>query len=902
MGFFSTKKTIVVASSVYNMAGDEDKRSNFLKSSVFAAVMSPHDTYIGETVVGSHLGGPGIKQRSFFNWAVRNNYAGLPSFSLTNQASLDPDVVKPFIPVPGSPAGLVTEIQSAFITSGDYSPFADKYVLENYPSLANTDYISEYNASDHTITIQFVGGSTVNFSAGIYSPTKRFMIATHYHQIPESVEPLVAGNLITGITSTGSLPSNTGFTLQSTTNTGVNSFSMSTVTTVTKVYSNGNPTTTETTYQNFNQDFNSTHSVWFREQFLGGNGGIEVTKLRTFNNRYENRHKVTDSETTVVVNNLGGGVTETVTTEVEGDFLRPIYNYRVDTQEVILSKMVGGVKMWVYEIGTGNVTLDAISQTISTNTPEYFPFMPIRLNNRSITHQQYVDNNLLAETKTAYRRASGENKFLKLVDEVEDNPDLGEIDYAYVQYGVALNVKEKACRKYIYNFLAGLIPFQNTTATYMSQFASSVASYDDDVAAYNNWLNIQTGNNPDVTLPRPPLPRLVQPRTTTITLRSGDPRTSANDNRITWVSINESLHSGVGKTGAKKNDVWFAKDGAFTWTEEEYRGSGEASEWISITNRIEKINLFWQTSSNTYKRLTIHGLTHQNFIYGGKSVDTPAHEAIDDPDPSGFIIPLHMPTVRAMSLIDATQMATANTWIVFNSYKIYKKKWYQTFLGMVLIVVAVIVLAAIVAPAAIGGMTGFLGTNAAVGASLGLTGTAGIVAGALSNALVAILISTAITSVSTAIFGEKWGAMIGAIASFAVSFGMAGGFTNITMSTMMTPQNILAFSSALANGYSGFVQANIAEIAGEMENNAQKYKEQMSELERMIKELGGGNDLSFDPMQLTDVSAGNGQQGRYIVETLDEFIHRTTLTGSDIVDVTLSLIENHSQLSLELPR
>ena len=230
------------------------------------------------------------------------------------------------------------------------------------------------------------------------------------------------------------------------------------------------------------------------------------------------------------------------------------------------------------------------------------------------------------------------------------------------------------------------------------------------------------------------------------------------------------------------------------------------------------------------------------------------------------------------------------------------QKWYQTFLGMLFIIIAVVVIAALINPAAIGSISGALGTNAAVGAGLGLTGTTAIVAGAVANALAAIVISTIVTSASVALFGEKWGAIIGAIATFAITFGMSNGFSNITVATMMTPQNLLALSSALANGYQGYVSADIAEMQLELNEMDEEYEKRQRELNEMIRDLGGSNDLSFDPMQLTDVNAGNGSQGSYIPESLDQFIHRTTMTGSDIVDVTISMVTDFVDLSTQLPQ
>lgn len=907
MGLFSSKKTIKVASTVYNMAGPEEDRSNYLKSSVFSAVMSRvPNTYLGETIVTNYLTGPGIKQRQFHSWAKRNSYAGLPDVSIKRTLAVDPQVVKPYIPVPASPAGLVTEVQTASLGDGDYSVFAEQWILENNPTDINTDYIAEYFDDDHTITIQYEGGATDTFGAGIYDKDKQFIAVNYYHQIPTSVQSLIVGTLVEDEPAS---PDITGFTAGAVVNTGLVNHTLNYQKTVTKTYSDATPQVGPTvTNESDVVPFNGTESVFSKNEYEGGSGGPETSSVETTLYVWELRHVVDRVSTTVETNDLGGGVTETVTTEIDGDHLDPIFDHRTDTQETVNGEIVGGDKLWIYEIGSGIVALDDLSEKVTVSgTEEFFPFIPVRLNNKSITHSDYDSDNggsgLFQDSITAYRKATaGLQKLTQLIDQVEDNDDLNEIDYAYIVYGASLNSNEDACKKYMYQFFRDLISFQTTSSTYMDDFKAGVANYDILEADYQGWATGQTNIlSPFYNTLSPAVPSLVKPKTTTLKLHTANTQTDDYDVRISWVSINEDFFTGLGKPDAVKGDIWFEKAGGYSWTQ--FKGASLLDARLSEDNTIEETHMFWQTGENTYKRLTMHGLIHQNFIYKGKSVDITASEALDDEDTSGFIIPLHDPTVRAMGLVDATQMATANTFIVFNSYKVYKKKWYQTFFGMLLIIVAIVVVAVLINPSAIGGLSGALGTNAAVGASLGLTGSAAIIAGAAANALAAIVISSAIGTVSTKLFGEKWGSLIAAIATFALSMGMSGGFTNMSLSTTLSPQNILAFSSSLANGYAGMAQAQIMGIQSDMINNTAEYEDQMEEINDMIRDMGGSNDLYFDPMQLTDVNAGNGlgTSGSYLPESLDEFIHRTTMTGSDIVDITLSLVENYADLNLELP-
>lgn len=910
MGLFSTKKVIVVSSTVYNMAGPEEDRPNYLKSTMFSATVSPYDRYLGEVIVTNHLTGTGIRQRSFFNWAVRNDYPGLPAFTVQNQQPVDPEVIKPFIPVPSSPAGLETVVINASLEDGDFSIFADKWVLENRPNDQNTEYASEYIKDDHTIVIQFENGDTEIIPAGSYDPDKRYIVAYFYQTLASEVQPLEEGTLVTNVTDPSALPDTSSFTGVAVINTGIVTHPLAYDKTVTKVYSDGSPTTTTTTTETESVDFNGTKTTYDKSEYQGGDGSsVQTYDLATFLLIWERRHVVDRVSTTVVVNDLGGGETETVTTEIDGDHLDPIYDHRTDTQETINGAVVGGNQIWIYEMGSGNAILDGLETSGgSTASPEFYPYIPIRLNNKSITDPSFKD--LYDASVTAYRKASGNGqRFSKLIEEVEDNEDLDEIDYACVHFGVALNVQENSCRKYLYKFLKEMISFQNTSGSYMDSFISNVENYNILVSGYDEWRQAQyEPSDPLYGTPAPVVPSLAKSKSTTIKLQTESETTDNFDMRVSWVSIDEDTFTGQGKPGAKKNEVWLEKDGKFVWNENRGLNSGEGSEgggvqssFLNFQSEIEKIKIYWQTDTNEYQVLTVWGLVHQNFIYGGKSVKITGHEALDDTDPSGFIFPLHNPTLREMSLVDTTQMATANTLIVFNSYKVYKKKWYQSFFGMLTIIVAIVAIAAVIAPAAIGGISGAFGTNLAVGTGLGFSGTTAVVVGAVTNALAAIVIATAVSEVSTELFGEKWGAIIGAIATFAISFGVTNGFGSLNLTTLMQPQNLLAMSSALANGYSGFVQANITEMQDAFNERAKGYQSELDEIAELIRELGGGNNLSFDPMQLTDVNAGNGQGSSYVPETLDEFIHRTTMTGSDIVDVTLSLITRYADLNLTLP-
>ena len=76
MGFFGNKKKRYVSSTVYNLAGDEDKRPNFLKATVIGAVIAGKDS-LAQAIQDAYTTGPGTRLKRFNNWAENQGYNGL---------------------------------------------------------------------------------------------------------------------------------------------------------------------------------------------------------------------------------------------------------------------------------------------------------------------------------------------------------------------------------------------------------------------------------------------------------------------------------------------------------------------------------------------------------------------------------------------------------------------------------------------------------------------------------------------------------------------------------------------------------------------------------------------------------------------------------------------------------
>src|SRR5690606_28351120 len=170
--------------------------------------------------------------------------------------------------------------------------------------------------------------------------------------------------------------------------------------------------------------------------------------------------------------------------------------------------------------------------------------------------------------------------------------------------------------------------------------------------------------------------RLAYPSSPSNSIRvsSGSNPTMNYDMTISWSQMEETTGSGLLKPDAKRDELWFTIGTTQDFEETVWDKVGGVWQLV-VSNVIsnDDIVLNWQETTDSWRQLRIVGLKHRNLIYGGKSVDISAKEALEDVEESGFIIPLHQGVYKAMGLKDGTQMATACSFMVFNCYQVVKK-------------------------------------------------------------------------------------------------------------------------------------------------------------------------------------------------------------------------------------
>lgn len=546
--------------------------------------------------------------------------------------------------------------------------------------------------------------------------------------------------------------------------------------------------------------------------------------------------------------------------------------------------------LFIYKIGTGNAALDGLL-TSTTNYNEFFPFIPVRLQNEFLSSTYLPD--AFEQTKQAYRKATGAT-INQLISLIEDNDDLDKIDNAYVVFGIPLNVKEQAGRRYLYSFFDKLRQSQIGGPSAYSAFVADVENQSDLAGQWLEWKNANTGpsggTDSGPSNPEPPRPSFKTLPDNEIRISSANTINTEYDVRLNWRFITRGSGSGLAKPGALSNECWVEYVGEDEVTKTVYLS--QPGSWFSDTEAYQKFRIYWQRNADYYSYLEVIGAVHQNFVHGGKAVKILPKDALEEVADTGFILPLHNETWREISLADATQLASECVFIVFNCYEIHKQRWYETGIFRILLIIVIAIVSVVLTG---GAGIGLLGAHLSVGTALGFSGMMAAIVGSVVNALAAVVLSTLIQQV----VGDlgPLGQIIGAVLMF-VAGNLAASFQSgslaLSWNSLLRVDNLIKLTNAIGGGVAGMLRAEAAALGQDMLDYAKWAEEETKKIQQAFFEEFGYGGGYIDPFMFVD------NQGP-IVESSDTFLTRTLMTGSDISEMTHELLYSFPELSLKLP-
>ena len=883
MGIFSEKVSASVASVSYNMGGPEEDRPEFLKAVVLGNMLSRGNATMGETIVNNYLNGPVMKLRSFYRWA-ETNYAsvGIPRDAFYSTRELSQTAVLNAIT---DLLGSTVKIDWVEMALADPTYWGMKWMAQNMPN-ERGEWRANYNTGAEYGTITFADGitPTATFPVEGYVYGERYIYASYVEASGNSTGPLVTGE-IDVLDPLDPFPSTAEWLFSASSTTPL-SKQLITTTITTKTYSDGRSPVVTTNELIAQASYERYIGVYTRTVYNGVVDGIR-TSTKEYMTLSQDRvlgSNVTNTSSSEVIE----GVTVTTAVQVTEETLTLQKTVRVDTQTVTLS-MWSSPKIFIYRSGSGNAALDELFVGYEKGDG-YFPLIPIRLKNNFVSES--YEPTLYEESKKAYKKAFNSD-FDELITKINENPDIDDIDYAYVVFGANLNTKNVAARQYIYEYFHRLmLQAPGSLNTDMQNWVTNVYEpFEATTDTYVEWSELQgdigEGSPTTEYVPEPEYPTFQAPPITELRVKT-DNSVLNFDMQIDWDSIREIKGTGLGKPEAKAGDIWFTGVANDPYTHAPPRGIEPTPSEVTLYKN-QVLTMWWQLTDTTWKKLEITGLVNRNYIWNNKAVITWGIEALLDEEESSFIVPLHEDVFRKLPIKVATEMSSSAAHILFNVYVITKQHWYQRGIFKVLMFVAAVVITVINPPAGLAAFATALGVNVIIAAAI-------LVA---INMVVAMILMRIIVGVSVAIFGEKVGQIVANVAylvmaMFTLDFSNTGSAI-ISWSKLLDPVNLIAMTNAVGNGIIGLLNTEAQEYVQKTQDMMERYDSQMEDLAQKYKDVLGDGISYIDPMGLTETSYG-------WYETRETFLSRTLLTGSDIAELSHKLLNNFPEITLRLDK
>lgn len=463
----------------------------------------------------------------------------------------------------------------------------------------------------------------------------------------------------------------------------------------------------------------------------------------------------------------------------------------------------------------------------------YMPVVPLRYNNTDYTvddeSERYdTSKRLLRQLKLSIS---------ELGDAINDNPDINDIDHAYVVMGVSPATTIPAAKGYLYDFWKNKEGSQRYNKEDHTQWLDRDTEYQDSAPPPINTLSIaEAGISYNV--------------------------------EIGWLYIDSEIKTGSINAEAKIGDV---DTEIIVRNPSSYSGYSYENSSLIIRKQI---------GSNSYDEIEVKGLKHINYVYGSHTVDTTLGDVVssaadEDDFSDGMLIPLDIRIVENMRVTDRTDLCYEAMRITFNCYVKQKLKWYQTGFFQAFTAIVGIVLT----------IYTFGTASATMGAWLGFgTGITAAAVGAIALGVITVGIRYGIAYLVDVIGLEI--AFVLAIFSAAIGFAPAGeGIGAVMLGTLQ---------AGIQNGLQVGMDMEMRDIMNEYD----ALQREMDEYQEEMDEFYASTDTSWltDPM-----ANANTTSGLALPNETPEMYYSTRIHTGNMAPIDKAHIENYvdSMIALE---
>jgi len=505
-------------------------------------------------------------------------------------------------------------------------------------------------------------------------------------------------------------------------------------------------------------------------------------------------------------------------------------------------KPTGNGIFWFYRMGSG--TYPQLDQPeASFDSDNYLPIVPLRRDNVDLTS---INDDLYTTSKTLLHKLKIDID--ELAANLNENPDIADIDHAYVMFGVDINTTNVPCIRYLNEYFTALGEVQQySSMDYLSPLVNAA------VPSRNLLTTHRTGTS----------------LTSNATILEHGLKMELAWDYITTVTkigvIGKIGHATkemvIGNKIIPEGESWNALDGDYE------------DEDSHVTFRL-------QVSSTQYRETTVHNLIHKNYVYKKHTVTTSLADSLEE-DNFNLLVPVHFGIAKRLPKLKRNDLFSASIVLVVNAYVKKKLKWYQTKIFKLFVIIVSIVI------------TIYTGSTYLIG--LTATLQQGIMALLLTLAwdvLLTLGVSFAFKYLVKEIGGEL-GLVLGIVVAVAAMYRM-GGLPGLSKLSIPNAQMMLNAGMSIIDASSAYFQQAFAGVQ-------QEYEEFSADSEAKMKELEEAQDLlemhtAYNPLIFT----GNPRRQVFMVETPDAFYSRTVHTGN-IGTKVLDVIENYYDIMLKLP-
>lgn len=480
------------------------------------------------------------------------------------------------------------------------------------------------------------------------------------------------------------------------------------------------------------------------------------------------------------------------------------YYYHTAYQD---AETLGTVKYWYYAPST-EVYPTLYVDRIDLGSP-YFPIVPLRRSKKDLTED--TDTELYRTSKKLLSKFK--IKIKDLAEGLNANPDIADVDSAYVIIGCHLQSDNEFSKSYLHDHFFEYHQLAKVTKEDYLRWESLPAERGFKSPPPINVFTIQETEN-----------------------SSG---------------VKGIYHTEIGFLYSER-EVKLGNIGEHESGDRVYK-RGQATTNTFITPRTEAGKYAFETSymvfrkqitRESYSELKVYGLKHVNYVYGGHHIDTTLEDSLSL-DNDDFIIPLSTRVLSGFTVLNQTNIMYDSIRVCVNAVVRLKLKWYQTsFFKVFAIIVAIVI--TIYTFGTDGGASfsaaAALGSAGAIITSLVIQFAVGLILGPVFRLIVDVV-------------GIKVAFILAIIATV---YGLSGG-------TSFLAQNGLMLQSGIMSG----IGANIADQYTTMYNEYESFKQEMLEAQSELEDLLDAFPTGIlDPMTLLNSSVslmlGNESPESYI--------------------------------------